>query len=219
MEPIKLKRSSCNWCYDKLQIIVCLDGSAGINFEHSAIDGHTALQVVSDIYAETVVNFAQSITKTVPAHGKIPHVINAAADRAGTHTTDNLDVLPKKISFSIPEKLHKKIFHAETALGDEIISSDAWVLEFRDYGKVLIVDSNFSPDSYVQMSMMLAYYKVYGQMVCVYKPVLTKSFFYGRTKAMHSATLHAKELCQTFLDPAAPAQQKLAALRRATIFT
>jgi carnitine O-acetyltransferase len=218
--------SSCNRWYDKLQIIVCGDGTAGINFERSTIDGHTALRIVSDIYAETVVNFAQSITKTIPAHGKIPHVIDAVVYRAGTHTEDNcdngdngvrdsLDVLPKKISFSIPEKLQKELFHAETALGDEIISSDTRVLEFQDYGKKLIVASNFSPDAYVQMSMMLAYYKVYGQMVCVYEPVLTKSFFHGRTEAMRSATLHAKDLCQTFFDPAATAQRKLTALRRA----
>lgn len=30
--------------YDKLQIIVCADGEAGINFEHTSIDGHTVLR-------------------------------------------------------------------------------------------------------------------------------------------------------------------------------
>jgi carnitine O-acetyltransferase len=52
--------SCLNRWYDKLQIIVCGDGTAGINFEHSTIDGHTALRVVSDIYAETVVSFARN---------------------------------------------------------------------------------------------------------------------------------------------------------------
>jgi len=52
-----------NRWYDKLQIIVCADGTSGINFEHSAIDGHTALRFVSDVFAETIVNFAQSITQ------------------------------------------------------------------------------------------------------------------------------------------------------------
>lgn len=51
----------CNRWYDKLQIIVCADGSAGVNFEHSAIDGHTALRFASDIFAETIVTFAKSI--------------------------------------------------------------------------------------------------------------------------------------------------------------
>eukprot|EP00984_Skeletonema_dohrnii_P022916 scaffold12038_cov111-Skeletonema_dohrnii-CCMP3373.AAC.1 len=46
--------SCCNRWYDKLQLIVCSDGRAGINFEHSAIDGHTALRFVSDIFADNV---------------------------------------------------------------------------------------------------------------------------------------------------------------------
>lgn len=65
------------------KIIVTADGGAGINFEHSAIDGHTALRFVSDIYADTVISFAQSITKMVHAHkGLIPSVITANVRRA-----------------------------------------------------------------------------------------------------------------------------------------
>jgi carnitine O-acetyltransferase len=78
-----------NRWYDKLQIIVTADGGAGINFEHSAIDGHTALRFVSDIYADTVISFAQSITKLVNAHdGMIPSVIAANIRRAAV-TLDN----------------------------------------------------------------------------------------------------------------------------------
>jgi carnitine O-acetyltransferase len=55
--------SCCNRWYDKLQIIVCGDGTAGINFEHSTVDGHTALRFVSDIYAETVIKFARYVNK------------------------------------------------------------------------------------------------------------------------------------------------------------
>lgn len=35
-----------NRWYDKLQIIVCADGAAGINFEHTGVDGHTVLRYV-----------------------------------------------------------------------------------------------------------------------------------------------------------------------------
>jgi carnitine O-acetyltransferase len=77
--------SCTNRWYDKLQIIVTGDGNAGINFEHAAIDGHTALRFVSDIYADTIISFAQSITKMVQAHdGTVPNVINARVRRAAT---------------------------------------------------------------------------------------------------------------------------------------
>ena len=212
--------SCCNRWYDKLQIIVCGDGTAGINFEHSAIDGHTALRFVSDVYAETVINFAQSITKLVAAHDMIPNVISAKVVRAATSLDGEgratLDVFPKKIHFDIPDILNRTIYYAETALGDEIVASETFVLEFKDYGKSLITSNQLSPDSYVQMSMMLAYYKLYGRIVCAYEPVLTKNFFHGRTEAMRPATMEAKRLCEIFTDTAASAQEKILALRTAT---
>ena len=54
-----------------------------------AIDGHTALRFVSDIYADTVIAFAQSITKLVQAHdGFVPNVINARVRRAALALDD-----------------------------------------------------------------------------------------------------------------------------------
>jgi len=40
-----------NRWYDKLQIIVCADGSAGINFEHTGVDGHTVLRFAIALFA------------------------------------------------------------------------------------------------------------------------------------------------------------------------
>merc|ERR1712232_925272 len=56
-----------------------------------------------------------------------------------------------------------RIYYAETNLCDELTASDTYVLEFKDYGKQFIVRNKLSPDSYIQMSIMLAYYKLYGK--------------------------------------------------------
>lgn len=53
------------------------------------------------------------------------------------------------------------------------------------------------PDSFVQMSILLAYYKLYGKVVCIYKPVLTKAFYHGRTEAVRSAMPLAKMMVPT----------------------
>jgi carnitine O-acetyltransferase len=216
--------SGCNRWYDKIQIIVSGDGTAGVNFEHSAIDSHTALRIVSDIYAETVVQFLQSITKTLPSHGKIPNIVDAPIERAGkksncseSNDRPDLDVLPKKITFELPDDVRRKIFHAGTALGDEIVASETKVLIFREFGKKFIVANNLSPDSLVQMSIMLAYYKLYGKMVGVYEPVLTKTFYHGRSEAMRSATIPAKNLCEIFFDAKAQPLSKLSILKRAIL--
>jgi carnitine O-acetyltransferase len=209
-----------NRWYDKLQIVVCHEGTAGINFEHSAIDGHTALRFVSDCYAETVISFADSIVDLIHGRGSIPHVVDAVIQRAATtkdeHGRPILDVLPKKLMFELPESVKQRIFYAETALCDDIITSDTHVLEFHEYGKNLIVGNKMSPDSFVQMSTMLAYYKLYGKVVCTYEPVLTKTFYHGRTEAMRSATPQAAQLCAMWCRKDATAAIKLQALRKAT---
>lgn len=211
--------SCCNRWYDKLQLIVCGDGTAGINFEHSAIDGHTCLRFVSDVYAESVISFAQSITKLVATHDVIPNVVNANVKRAATALDSNgratLDVFPKKLRFEVPEIVQRKICYAETVLGDEIMSSETYVLDFKDYGKEFIKANKMSPDSFVQMSMLLAYYRLYGKVVCAYEPVLTKAFFHGRTEAMRTTTMDAKILCETFVDKNKSLDEKVTALRTA----
>lgn len=35
--------------WEQLQIIVCADGAAGINFEHTGVDGHTVLRYVVNL--------------------------------------------------------------------------------------------------------------------------------------------------------------------------
>ena len=110
--------SCCNRWYNKMQIIVCGDATTGINFEHSAIDGHTALRFVSDIYAETVIKFARSITKIVHSYDMIPHIVQAKVKRA-TVTLDDcgrptLDIFPKKISWDLPESVRRKIYAKST---------------------------------------------------------------------------------------------------------
>ena len=114
------------------------------------------------------------------------------------------------------DSIKRKIYFAETALGDQILASDTHILEFSDYGKLFITFNKLSPDSYVQMSMMLAYYRLYGKIVCAYEPVLTKGFYHGRTEAMRPATMEAKQLCEVFCSSSSTSEEKLIALRQAT---
>lgn len=43
----------------QLQIIVCSNGDAGVNFEHTGVDGHTVLRYAADVYTELVLLFAK----------------------------------------------------------------------------------------------------------------------------------------------------------------
>mmetsp|Transcript_11155 Transcript_11155/g.21350 ORF Transcript_11155/g.21350 Transcript_11155/m.21350 type:complete len:779 (+) Transcript_11155:313-2649(+) len=209
-----------NRWYDKLQLIVCADGLSGVNFEHAAIDGHTALRFVSDVVAETIISFAESITQPIYGKGSIPHALNAVVERAALALDEMgrpmLDVVPKKLLFTIQPSIIKRISYAEAALCDQMGANDTYVLEFVEYGKQFIVRNKLSPDSVVQMSILLAYYKLYGKIVCQYEPVLTKNFYHGRTEAMRSTTVQAKKLCEIWCNGKSSSEEKVEALRVAT---
>jgi carnitine O-acetyltransferase len=216
MDTIQVGTCMNRW-YDKLQIIVCKDGTSNVNFEHATIDGHTALRLVSDVFAETVISFAESIVNLIHGHGRVPHVINAKVRRVVNCSDEAFDVLPKKILFDVPNATIKRISYAESALCDSVVASDTYVLEFLDYGKKAIVAGGMSPDAFVQMSILLAYYKLYGRVVCMYEPAMTKSFYHGRTEAIRGATMEAKDLCRIWESDDASRSDKLLALKVATV--
>ena len=210
--------SCLNRWYDKLQLIVCGDGTSGLIFEHSIIDGHTALRFVSDTFAETVITFAESIIDLIHGRGLIAHVVNAVVERAVVRNragTGALDVFPKKLVFELSESIVDQIYYAETALCDEIHASDTYVLEYKQFGKRLIVANNLSPDALVQMSILLAYYKLYGKVDCMYEPALTKHFYHGRTEAIRGTTTQAKHFCEVWCHKKSTSEEKLEALRQA----
>lgn len=107
-------------------------------------------------------------------NGSIPHALDAIVERAALALDDKgrpiLDVVPKKLLFTVQPSIVKRIYFAETALCDQMGANDTYVLEFVEYGKQFIVRNKLSPDSVVQMSILLAYYKLYGKIVCRYVP-------------------------------------------------
>jgi carnitine O-acetyltransferase len=66
------------------------------------------------------------------------------------------------------------------------------------------------------MSMLLAYYRLYGKLVCMYEPVLTKQFYHGRTEAMRTTTPAAAEFCRVWCSQFSTPEEKLESLRKAT---
>ncbi|TMW64400.1 hypothetical protein Poli38472_013022 [Pythium oligandrum] len=198
-----------NRWYDKLQIIVCENGVAGVNFEHSFVDGHTVLRFVSDIYTDTIIRFAQTIRGG-------SYAFLEATYRAPQLSQDpeKPRVAPHKLEWTLTPELEESIKFAEAKLSDLILQNEVDVLEFTSFGKLFITQHNMSPDAFVQMAFIAAYYFQYGAAPNVYEPVLTKPFRHGRTEAARSMTKEALEFVETFFTDSSPID-KIEALRRA----
>ncbi|KAI0270270.1 acyltransferase ChoActase/COT/CPT [Russula aff. rugulosa BPL654] len=198
-----------NRWYDKLQIIVTADGAAGINFEHTGVDGHTVLRFAADVFTEGLMLLARSINPSAPTLFHVPPIKTPAR-----RPLYSVHIAPKKLEWifeSTPE-LRVGIRFAETRLSDLICQNDCATIEFRGYGKTFITSNGFSPDAFVQMAFQAAYFGLYGRIECTYEPAMTKAFLHGRTEAIR--TVQPESIHFTFFSEVSP-QEKIDALRRA----
>lgn len=215
-----LQVGSClNRWYDKLQIIVCANGAAGVNFEHSSVDGHTVLRFVADIYTELILQFAKSInqsTKSLFHAEPSPNARGVDLKKPVRPSREIIDkTLPKKIEWTLSDKTVRAIRYAEMRLSDLICQNESYVLQFGGYGKLFITRHGFSPDAFVQMAFQATYYSLYGRLAPTYEPAMTKAFAHGRTETIRTVQPHVLDFVRTWNNPTATASQKLRALREA----
>lgn len=200
-----------NRWYDKLQIIVCKNGSAGINFEHTGVDGHTVLRFASDVYTDTILRFARTI------NGQAPTLWTSTSPDPSKRDPDSfgdVNTTPRKLEWDMVPELSIAVRFAETRLADLIEQNEFECLDFDFYGKNFITSMGFSPDAFVQMAFQAAYYGLYGRVECTYEPAMTKVFLHGRTEAIRSVSPESVNFVQTFWADH-PAEAKVEALKRA----
>ncbi|KKY18466.1 putative carnitine acetyl transferase [Phaeomoniella chlamydospora] len=200
-----------NRWYDKLQIIVCKNGSAGINFEHTGVDGHTVLRFASDVYTDTILRFARSINGQAPSMWASNSPDPSKRD---PESFGDVSTTPHKLEWDMLPELSIALRFAEARLSDLIQQNEFYTLDFMHYGKNFITGAGFSPDAYVQMAFQAAYYGLYGRIENTYEPAMTKIFLHGRTEAIRSVTPESAEFVRTFWADN-PAPQKVEALKRA----
>ncbi|OIW27310.1 carnitine acetyl transferase [Coniochaeta ligniaria NRRL 30616] len=200
-----------NRWYDKLQIIVCKNGSAGINFEHTGVDGHTVLRFASDLYTDTILRFARTINGLAPT---LWASTSPDPSKRDPESFGDVNTTPHKLEWDMIPELSIAVRFAETRLADLIGQNEFECLDFSAYGKNFITSMGFSPDAFVQMAFQAAYYGLYGRVECTYEPAMTKTFLHGRTEAIRSVTDDSVNFVQTFWGDH-PAEEKVEALRKA----
>jgi len=200
-----------NRWYDKLQIIVCKNGSAGINFEHTGVDGHTVLRFASDVYTDTILRFARTINGQAPSLWASTSPDPSKRDPA---SFGDVSTTPHKLEWDMIPELSIALRFAETRLADLIQQNEFQTLDFSQYGKNFMTSMGFSPDAFVQMAFQAAYYGLYGRVECTYEPAMTKVYLHGRTEAIRSVTPESVDFIQAFWGENPP-QQKVDALKKA----
>ena len=120
---------------DKWNVIVTGDGQAGMNWEHSMLDGHTIMEFFEPV-ARGVVDYSDS--------GEGPAMLTEA-DPEATVIEPLEWVMDSDTEAAIEASLAKSV------------SCGVETLEYTDFGKRFITGNKCSPDGFAQAAMMLTF--------------------------------------------------------------
>ncbi|KAM9414981.1 carnitine O-acetyltransferase b [Salvelinus alpinus] len=183
--------NSGNRWFDKtLQFVVGEDGSWGLLYEQATAEGPPIATLLDHIL--------QYCKKPDPK--KTPLIPLQ---------------MPKKLYFNIDREIKRDIEHAKQNLDILINDLDIRCFNFQKFGKELPKQHNLSPNSFIQVALQLAYYKVHNE-VCASCDIASQRMFRGgRTDYIRSPTNQMLKFVLTFDDPSISREAKLELLREA----
>ncbi|XP_007447530.1 PREDICTED: peroxisomal carnitine O-octanoyltransferase [Lipotes vexillifer] len=109
--------------------------------------------------------------------------------------------LPEELVFTVDEKVLNDINQAKAQYFKQASDLQLLVYAFTSFGKKLTKKKKLHPDTFVQLALQLAYYRLHGRPGCCYETAMTRYFYHGRTETMRSCTVEAVRWCQSMQDP------------------
>lgn len=182
----------------RVAVIVFENGKSGFNGEHSCMDVGslpcTPSSAISDVPSQG--------TPTSRLNDWLLRSLDSNKIPLGTSARP-LSQLPtvNPITFSLPPSVIGTIATSIEAHDAVMAKHELAVLQYDGYGKDLIKTFKISPDSYTQLVMALAFYKMEGELAPTYESAQTRKYKLGRTEVIRSATIEALEWVKAMEDP------------------
>ncbi|XP_042362952.1 carnitine O-acetyltransferase-like [Plectropomus leopardus] len=123
--------------------------------------------------------------------------------------------MPKKLYFHIDREIKRDIEHAKQNLDILINDLDVNVFNFKRFGKDLPKQHSLSPNSFIQVALQLAYFRVHNE-VCPACDIASQRMFRGgRTEYIRSPTKQTHDFILAFVDRTVSREAKLQLFREA----
>jgi len=175
--------------YDKLQLIVTKNSTAGIIWDSFTSDGTCVLRFTSDIFTDSVLRLADGNyslfpnVKTEKLNGDYPK--------------------PEKLHWNFGTDAQTSLHLAETRLTDLICthSTNTKTLKFgRNFSKKIGVKA----DSLIQIALQISHYALYGRAISTIEPVSTRFFNNSRSELYPVQNDLITKTCQIFVSDSSP---------------
>lgn len=165
------------WFDKSIQLICTSNGKAGMNGEHSMMDGMP------------VVNYCDFIT------GKSYGEVAAQSEGAHAGGYESADENVKDIFGDCTAELAAPgsnvaahVSRTKSNFEKLVSAHELQVQSFQGYGSSAIKKMGFSPDAYVQMAAQLATYRLWGEQGGTYEATQVRPFLHGRTETTRTVS-------------------------------
>ncbi|XP_012266686.1 carnitine O-acetyltransferase-like isoform X2 [Athalia rosae] len=179
------------WHDKAVQYIVSYDGFIGMTYEHSPCEG-VPIAVLHDHV--------------------LKHIANKNDDNYDLSATTQFPKA-KHLEFKLPSGIEDSITAAKRVVEELSRDIDMECFTFENFGTDEIKKNKMSPDSFIQMAMQLAYYKLHGKPPAHYESAGLRRFRNTRTECIRSTSIESVEFAQTMLSDDSKEKKKEAMLK------
>ena len=161
-------QNSGNRWYDKtVQFIIGANGMNGLTYEHSPAEGGP-LSIMSDFIIKNVQDQEAGTVQPINGSGKFDK--------------------PTLLRFQSSPQIEETIQLASQNIDKLAADIDMGYLTFTDFGKNFMKAQKFSPDSFIQMAIQFAFYRLHHVPGAHYESAGTRLYVHGRTDVIRSCS-------------------------------
>lgn len=156
------------WADKSTTFVAFRNGTFGCLGEHASYDGTISIAATTFVM--------MSLVEVGPPDWTLP-----------VHWTPSVEELQFDLDAELRSEVDRMRVEAAKASSGIIVTTD----ELVEYGKDFIKTVKVHPDSYVQMVLQLAYYRLHGGIAPTYETALMRFFYNGRTETVRSCSIEA----------------------------
>ncbi|XP_036674716.3 carnitine O-acetyltransferase [Drosophila suzukii] len=186
--------SGNRWMDKTIQLVVNPNGNVGFTYEHSPAEGQ-------------------------PIAMMMDYVVKKLDDDLSYGECGSEDFTPaQKIQFCPVSKcVEQWLTIAQRNIDKLACALQIKVLRFEGYGKDFIKKQRLGPDSFIQIALQLAFFKMHSEPAAQYESAHLRIFDGGRTETIRSCSNQSLAFCYAMEDPGFSVQERADKLREAVM--
>ncbi|RMX56747.1 hypothetical protein pdam_00021211, partial [Pocillopora damicornis] len=122
---------------------------------------------------------------------------------------------PQELVFEVDDGINRAVDLAVQKYQEAADDVNITVHSSREYGKGFIKPYKIHPDTFVQLAIQLAYYRLHRKPAPTYETGQTRQFYHGRTETIRSCTMESVAWCKAMFDGNADKSTKMRLFREA----